>query len=293
MIFQKVKETVMNNWAIYRLYRASRLDVLYNYYYEHRVHSLVKFSKLKIPDGKVVEHNGIKLRINPTSVQDLQFITFNGKNIIYEPETGEFLRQYVKDGSVFVDAGANNGYFSLLVARLLKGTGKVYSFEPVATTYKRLLQNIELNGFSNIEPYNFALGSYRHDAFINVSDTNDGFNSLVEIRGSRTRIAVDVIPLDEIVGNNRVDIIKMDVEGYEREVIKGATNVIRSNENIKVIFEHNPALSRHGNEDEFNLLKRLGFKIYSMDISKGNLIFKEISNIDKIGGGNFLAVRKL
>ena len=231
--------------------------------------------------------------IDPTSAQDLQFITFNDRNIIYEPETGEFLRQYVKDGSVFVDARANNGYFSLLVARLLKGTGKVYSFEPVPNTYKKLLQNIELNGCTNIEPYNFALGSYHHDAFINISDTSDGFNSLAEIRGSHTQIAVAVIPLDEVVSSNRVDIVKMDVEGYEMEVIKGATNVIKSNENVKIIFEHNPALSKRGNEDEFNLLNQLGFKIYSMDISKEHLILKEISSINKIGGGNFLAVRKL
>ena len=101
-----------------------------------------------------------------------------------------------------------------------------------------------------------------------------------------------MVPLDEIVENQKVDIIKIDVEGFEKEVIAGAVNIINSNPDIKIIFEHNPDFVEPDTESKFTLLSQLGFRFYSMQIEKEQLTMKEISDTQKLGFLNVLAVRK-
>ena len=290
---EKIQDIVTSNEALYRFLLYSRLAAVYNAinisYHKRRNNNLIRLASLETPNGLIIEHTGIKLKIDISSVHDLGFVVYRN----YGTELVEFFKQYVRTDTVFVDAGANNGFFSLVVGSLLNGTGRIYSFEPVLNTYKRLLQNIELNGYKNIKPYNFALGSREYDALINISDTEDGLNSLVDIKDSSMKVPVHVVTLDEVVGNQNVDIIKIDVEGFEEEVMKGAVNIIRSNDNIKIIFEHNPVLIKPGSDNGFGFLQQLGFKIYAMRRHKGKLILKQIYNVNKMGFCDLLAMRRL
>ena len=129
-------------------------------------------------------------------------------------------------GKVVVEAGANIGVFSLLAARL--GARKVYAFEPVRETFLRLEENIALNGFKGrIIPINKALGASRKSVLISYSGAGDATASLVFRQGEKSQ-RVEAITLDSFMkGKGRVDFIKMDVEGYEAEVMAGAAGTIR------------------------------------------------------------------
>ena len=161
-------------------------------------------------------------------------------------------------GKVVVDAGANLGVFSLLAARL--GARRVYAFEPVRETFLRLEENIALNGFTGkIVPVNKALGASRKSMQLSYSCAGDATASLVFRQGQKFQ-RVAVIALDSFMkGRGRVDFIKMDVEGYEAEVLTGAAGTIR---------EHKPKLAfsayhKPGDKEELPALVRSLRRDYS------------------------------
>lgn len=291
-LISRAKNFIMYNVKARHLFVMSRLIVMYMLYKRRESIKSVIFKNLENPDGLIIEHCGVLLKIDSSSIHDLTFVSLNGKNQIYEQEVIEFLKQNIKEDAVFVDAGANNGFFSLVASSLLKGTGAVYCFEPTPSTYKRLTRNIELNGYRNIKAYNLALGSKEYYRFIYISKIDDAGNSLVKTKGSSAKIPIKVVPLDEIVENQKVDIIKIDVEGFEKEVIAGAVNIINSNPDIKIIFEHNPDFLEPKTENKFTFLSQLGFRFFSMMVEGDHLVLKEIYVFDNLGFLNVLATRQ-
>lgn len=174
-------------------------------------------------------------------------ITYDGKKIVLEGfsfyEDTDLLPQiFIKNqydvnksnmgGKIVADIGAHVGTFAILCA--LHGCKKVYAFEPSPKLFAQLKRNIELNGLGGkIIPINKAVGE--NEGFIPVVD--DG--KMVCI-GKNTEGAdaknVEMTSLDSFFGNGkeRVDFIKMDIEGYEENALKGAKEVIRM---------HKPVLS--------------------------------------------------
>lgn len=132
-------------------------------------------------------------------------------------------------GKIVVDAGANIGLFSLYAKAL--GAGKVYSFEAVAETSRILRRNLALNG--TLKAVNVALGAEKGEAEIKFNTRGEGSSMIDcgeagvnrEISYSGRRL-VKVSPLDELV-KERVDFIKIDVEGYEKNVLLGAERIIK------------------------------------------------------------------
>ncbi len=132
-------------------------------------------------------------------------------------------------GKIVVDAGANIGLFSLYARAL--GAKKVYSFEAVAETCKILKRNLTLNGA--LKPVNIALGAENGRAEIKFNTRGEGSSMIDcgdagvnrEITYSGRRL-VKVAPLDGLV-KGRVDFIKIDVEGYEKNVLLGAERIIK------------------------------------------------------------------
>ena len=128
-----------------------------------------------------------------------------------------------------MDAGANIGLFSLYARAL--GAGKVYSFEAVAETSRILRRNLALNGA--MKAVNIALGAEKGKAEIKFNTRGEGSSMIDcgdagvnrEITYSGRRL-VKVVPLDSLV-KGRVDFIKIDVEGYEKNVLLGAERIIK------------------------------------------------------------------
>ena len=183
---------------------------------------------------KAIKYMGFNMKLDMNSAQDMDFYRHYRAGTVYERGTTMLIKQILKAGDVFVDAGACNGYYSLIASRSV-GKGRVYAFEPTPRSYKRLADNIALNGFENITPYNIALGSKKGIARLNLSATNDGENSIVKA-GSSHSIEVRMDRLDNII--KKADLIKIDVEGLESDVITGSEKLL-GNKDVKIIAEYN------------------------------------------------------
>jgi FkbM family methyltransferase len=158
------------------------------------------------------------------------------------------------DGWVVLDVGAHVGIYSLWVSRLV-GDGFVIAFEPNPIAYRWLISNIELNGATNIKALPYALGDEITRERLYVAGENIGASSLImnHIINSPAgkysivgEFVVPVVTLDyvidksvEIVGRpvRRIDLVKVDVEGYEMRVLKGAERALREGLIDRLVIE--------------------------------------------------------
>jgi FkbM family methyltransferase len=152
-----------------------------------------------------------------------------------EPETIKWLDGYVKPNEVLFDIGANVGAYSLYAASVVGS--KVYSFEPSPSTFKLLLENIYINRLSrNIIPFNIPLSSSTDLKEFKYSTLDSGAAShagLEQAAGSEETISQPVltITLDDLVLKYKVpqpSHMKIDVDGHELDILKGASNVLRN-----------------------------------------------------------------
>ncbi len=144
---------------------------------------------------------------------------------VFEEKQTEILKKMTPVGGVFIDIGANIGYYSLCAARWVGHRGKVYSFEPIPSTLKRLESNIELNKRSNVFIYSWACSSINGERKM-VTGKDSGWSRLEYCDEGDT--LVKVITLDTFVESiklSRIDVIKIDTEGADFEVLKGAKKV--------------------------------------------------------------------
>jgi FkbM family methyltransferase len=143
----------------------------------------------------------------------------------YDQSNLEKLETYLSDGAVILDLGANIGNHTVYFAKLPK-TRKVYAFEPVKETFFILSKNIDINGLnSKVELFNVGLSDRKTKAKIeNFPDNNIGGITIIDCEDG----TLDVCRLDDIIINeNRIDLIKIDVEGHEVLLLKGAEDTIR------------------------------------------------------------------
>jgi FkbM family methyltransferase len=157
-----------------------------------------------------------------------QTILMNG---MWEAQETAFLNNNLKPGDVFVDVGAHVGYYTLLAAKLVGETGKVIAVEPNPPTIVRLEKDIALNPFKNILVQKVACTDKETTLkFFQASLENTGNSSMSQSNAKdSTEITVQGVPLDKIVqdlGIQRVDMVKIDVEGGEMSVLGGMTNII-------------------------------------------------------------------
>jgi FkbM family methyltransferase len=163
------------------------------------------------------------------------------------------LRRILTPGDVFVDVGANVGYFTILAAKLVGPTGRVLAFEPSPTNRQGLAANIGLNSHANIVVHAVALSSGKGhvDLFHPSNGTLASFRasagwlpSSVEGKVPReeavTRFRVQTEALQEILSpweTNRLRLVKIDVEGAEVLVLRGMERLLRDATGLSVICE--------------------------------------------------------
>lgn len=167
----------------------------------------------------------------------------------YEPETTKLFEKIVKKGQTIIDIGADYGYFSLLAAKLVGPYGKVFAFEPYKERCEQYLsKNISLNKFRNTEIVQKA-ASDTADSHMYFADSRSLFNinnTVVGTYNGVDRETVDSVRLDDFFKNydRPIDLIKIDAEGGEMNVLKGAHDVLERNKNIKLILEVAPRIMR-------------------------------------------------
>jgi len=169
----------------------------------------------------------------------------------FEPEDVSVFRKFIQPGGILLDVGANIGQYSLLASKLAGKTGKIYAFEPGQNIQPRLKKNIDLNGFENIEVVPCAVAATSGEMkFYPANEVgNQGVGSLMPAQEFRSNIRstegvdVDVISLDDFCegrGIQHVDFLKIDVEGYDLEVLKGAEKLMKNNPDLVIMSEVEP-----------------------------------------------------
>jgi FkbM family methyltransferase len=192
----------------------------------------------------------------------------------FEATELEFLLDVLKPGMIFVDVGANVGFYSIPAAKKVEH-GTVFAFEPCAWTYRTLLENVKINKLTNIQAVNSALADRKGQATLQVNVRGkDGLNTL----GRPTHVDCEVVATERVQVTSlddfmleqsisSVDAMKIDVEGAELFVLKGATNLLRQ-PNAPLILYESHSLSKGFNYhpvEQMWFLEKLGYSLYVID----------------------------
>lgn len=174
----------------------------------------------------------------------------------------ETLQNELKKGDCVLDIGANIGYYALMEARLVDSQGKVYAVEPVPRNIQLLEDNIRLNGYGNIEIFQIAIGKDEGTLPMYISD-HPNWCSFYPSGNVLGQIDVAVNSLDRFLKGKRCpDVLRMDVEGYEYEVVNGMHSILKSNVPLKLFIEFHPdIMGRQRAADFLSTLKHYRFQL--------------------------------
>ena len=179
----------------------------------------------------------------------------------YQHTANIFFSDYLKFGDAVIDIGANIGTVTLESAVKVSSKGRVYSIEPNKKIFKFLAENIKLNNLQNVKIFNVALGE-KNDSVFFSSKRSDDLNSVsITEEGEEISLCkLDDLPINE----SKINLMKIDVLGYEKFVFGGAKKILKITECI-----HLPIIpsdcERYGYDfnDIFEMLRNLGFQLFT------------------------------
>jgi len=202
---------------------------------------------------------------------------------LHEVNDMAFVLHLLRESDHFLDVGANIGSYTILAS---EAGARVTAVEPIPSTFAHLERNITLNGFTNrVRTCQMGL-SDQTSTLRFTSDLGSVNHVLVEGEDGPS-IEVPVSRLDELVGEDIPVLIKIDVEGHERAVLRGAARTLANSPLLAVIMETDSSGARYGVRDEelIKIMRGHGFEPYGYDPFVRRLINAEKSY------GNTLFVR--
>jgi len=217
-----------------------------------------------------------------------QFSMAKKPNGVIEPAATDFVKKHLLDSDVFLDVGANWGYFSCVACRAVGIKGLVISVEPSAATFLRLLDTIVRNRAFNVWCINAAVA----DTFGLTSIIKQWFRQSTSAHMAHKMTAAGqstlTVPVDWIMDNielssRRLRIIKIDAEGAELLVLKGAANTLKKHKPFIIVEISEEDCKRFNNkpEDVYDFMDSVEYiPLYFLDNS-GN---GEIRNYEKKSG---------
>jgi len=245
-----------------------------------------KYKELIFRGGLFVKYHsgGIRYRlINKINKDKYKIVTVNGsKMYIYLDDDGiskdlylykerekfatECLKSFIKEDDIIIEIGANIGYYVLVESKIAK-KGKIFALEPMSFSRKLLTMNVKLNNVENVEIYPFAIGDQNKEQdFYTYTKINvSGFNLKPHENLVSTK-KVKIMTLDNFIekylGDARPDVLRMDVEGFEYNVIKGAMNTIKNCNKLRIFMEIHPhILSQEQLNELLDILENNNFEI--------------------------------
>ena len=178
---------------------------------------------------------------------------------IWEPFETELLTRLLTPGGCFVDVGANIGYYSVIAARCLGKTGRVYAFEPEADNFALLDKNIGHNALPNVTAVRAGLSDRSGAASLYLNEDNRGDHQVYAGAGSRSTQAVELCEGTQYFAGReaRIDVIKIDTQGAEAQVLRGLMPLLQQSlPTLQMIIEVTP-FSLRGAGDSGTVLLEL------------------------------------
>jgi len=175
-----------------------------------------------------------------------------------------FLLHLLREGDDFIDIGANSGSYTLLASSFSQA--KCLSIEPVESTFRRLTANLELNRVGHlVHAVNLAVGSSK--GFLRMTTNSNTTNRVILDKHEVEGILIETTTLDDLTLNINPIIIKIDVEGWELEVLKGAEMTLQKKSLVAIILEMNGSGNRYGasGDEILDMLHKLGFEPHEYD----------------------------
>lgn len=204
-----------------------------------------------------VKRNGISYELDISDY--MEWLVFYGIQV----EPRNVLYSLIKPGDVVFDVGANIGEVTLNSAKIVGLSGEVHSFEPEPIVFSKISRNLSLNSFSNVNLNNFGLGNVEQQLYLTAQVENNRGGTRVQ-PGTIDSDRVFISTIDIYTQQNRfaeVNLIKIDVEGYELKVLQGATNTIQQHKPTLFIEIDNDNLLDQGDSarDLVSFLEKNGY----------------------------------
>jgi FkbM family methyltransferase len=205
--------------------------------------------------GTTIER--LRLRALPKLTGDYLWVTVDGLRIYgarrhhvmlywllrgkYERHTRTLFEDAVKPGMRVLDIGAHIGYFTLLAARAVGPTGRVYSFEPDPDNYRFLCHNVALNGMEGVVTTVPKAVADTSGIRPFVADTKHSVvSSFLREGRSDSAMPVECTTVDDFLDGREIDVVKLDVEGAELEALRGMRRTLTETSQVAMFVECNP-----------------------------------------------------
>jgi FkbM family methyltransferase len=195
---------------------------------------------------------------------------------VYEPFMLDLFSKYLKKGDTFIDIGANIGQHSMYVATLVGKSGHVHAFEPIPSIYQQLCDSVNKNKFQEIvHTHNYALGETEATEKLFVAK-NVGGSSLVNDTETKETIIVQIKNGDSELKNiSAINGIKIDVEGYEYEVLSGLQQTLLTKKPILFLEFSGEFYTNQGKDHGakiLNLLRACNYTLFDIEDSMKKIL---------------------
>ena len=236
-------------------------------------------ASIGISDGEVImvsRRDGIRIVVDPEDhrTAPIEILNFGE----YEPKETQVIRRIAEQMDTMLDIGANIGWYSLMTSKI-NPKSIIHSFEPIPTTYSRLIQNFALNSIEALHCHNYGFSNEPGSFPFYFYPEGSGNASMQNLAGREDATIVDCelrtldSVLDWLPSNNRIDFLKCDVEGNELFVLQGGLSLLTEYKPVllcELTRKWSAAFGYHPN-DVIDLLQSIGYEIYTVG-SQANLV---------------------
>jgi FkbM family methyltransferase len=178
-----------------------------------------------------------------------------------------FLSSVARYDTIVADVGANQGLYTLWLARIATN-GQIYAFEPDPDLFQCLENNVRSNRLQNVSTIQAAVSNRSGTLAFTTNSLNRGDNRVITKGSHDTGMnRVPAVTLDQSIPEDRLDLLKIDVQGFEIEVLLGAQKILTSNPHLTIVFEFWPYGLRqagHRPNELWDLLQEAGFSVAAL-----------------------------
>lgn len=185
----------------------------------------------------------------------------------YELRETKIIKEILSSGDIFVDIGANIGWYTVLASKIVGLKGRVFSFEPSTEIFNHLEKNIAINKLENVTTSKTALSNQTGEAYFNIAPkNNEGIGSLISnVDVDYQQDVVKTIEFDNYFEREKIRLVKIDVEGAEFKVLQSMKKTLRQKSIDYIMFEVNDSFLERAeiSRDElFNLFTKNNYDLY-------------------------------